>query len=86
VHVRALQHLERIDNENDGGSLAVNLGTGRGHSVPEGIQAIENAVDAPFGEASGQQLPGDPPILVTDPSKTQKRAGMDCPRQSRRHH
>jgi UDP-glucose 4-epimerase len=50
AHVRALQYLERSEsdkpsdaNADDAGSLAVNLGTGRGYSVLEVIQAAERA-------------------------------------------
>jgi UDP-glucose-4-epimerase GalE len=50
AHVRALQYLERSESDkpsdakaDDAGSLAVNLGTGRGYSVLEVIQAAERA-------------------------------------------
>jgi UDP-glucose-4-epimerase GalE len=68
AHVRALQYLEK-----DGGeSLALNLGTGRGNSVLEVIQAAEKATGRPVRRKMGSRRPGDPPVLVADPSKAQK--------------
>jgi UDP-glucose-4-epimerase GalE len=66
AHVRGLDYLE------GGNSAALNLGTGRGHSVKEVISAIERI--------SGRQVPkrivarraGDPPELVADPSRAEK--------------
>lgn len=67
AHVLALEHLARGAN-----SLAVNLGTGRGYSVKEVLNKIE--------EVSGHKVPvrlaprraGDPPALVADPAAAQK--------------
>ena len=47
AHVRALQYLETRREENEGDSLAVNLGTGRGHSILEVIQAVATATGRP---------------------------------------
>jgi UDP-glucose-4-epimerase GalE len=66
AHVRALQYLE-----NGGDSLATNLGTGRGHSVLEVIQAAEKATGRPVRRTVGPRRPGDPPVLVADPAKAQ---------------
>jgi len=65
-----LQHLER-----GGDSLAINLGTGRGHSVLEVIQAAESATGRPVRRTIGPRRPGDPPILVADPAKAQSVLG-----------
>jgi UDP-arabinose 4-epimerase len=79
AHVRALQFLERNGErnggENAGDSLAINLGTGRGHSVLEVIKAAENATGHPVRRRMGPRRPGDPPVLVADPSKAQKVLG-----------
>lgn len=87
AHVRALQYLERSDDRNDerngaerGVSLALNLGTGRGHSVLEVIQAAENATGRPVRRKMGLRRPGDPPTLVADPSKAQKVLGWTAKR------
>lgn len=67
AHVKALQHLEQ-----GGDSLALNLGTGKGHSVLEVIHAAEAAVGQPVRRKIGPRRPGDPPILVADASKAHK--------------
>ena len=76
AHVRALQHLERAGDEKTahekgGDALAINLGTGCGHSVLEVIQAAENATGRPVRRLIVPRRPGDPPILVADPAKAQ---------------
>jgi UDP-glucose-4-epimerase GalE len=75
AHVRALQHLEK-----GGDSLATNLGTGRGHSVLEVIQAAEKATGRPVRRAIGARRPGDPPTLVADPAKAQRVLGWTAKR------
>ena len=80
AHVRALQYLERNDERNDGDSLALNLGTGRGYSVLEVIQAAENATGRPVRRKIGPRRPGDPPVLVADPSKAQRVLGWTAKR------
>jgi UDP-glucose-4-epimerase GalE len=76
AHVRALQYLER----NGVDSLATNLGTGRGHSVLEIIQAAENATGRPVRRKIGPRRPGDPPVLVADPAKAQSVLGWAAKR------
>ena len=68
AHVRALQLLERPADKNACDALAINLGTGRGHSVLEVIQAVENATGRPVRRLIGPRRPGDPPVLVADPA------------------
>jgi UDP-glucose-4-epimerase GalE len=80
AHVRALQYLEKDDKTNSGGSLALNLGTGRGNSVLEVIQAAENATGRPVRRKIGPRRPGDPPFLVADPSKAQNVLGWSAKR------
>jgi UDP-glucose-4-epimerase GalE len=84
AHVRALQYLERHDEtsggETGGDSLAFNLGTGHGHSVLEVIQAAENATGRPVRRNMGPRRPGDPPVLVADPSKAQRVLGWTAKR------
>ena len=70
AHVRALQYLEK-----GGDSLALNLGTGRGHSVLEVIHAAEKATGKPVRHKIGPRRPGDPPELVADASKAHKLLG-----------
>ncbi len=85
AHVRALQYLEaqpqeKRRDEPGGDLLAVNLGTGRGHSVLEIIQAAENATGRPVRRRIGPRRPGDPPILVADPAKAQSALGWTAKR------
>ncbi len=79
AHVRALQYLE-TGGDNGGDPLAINLGTGRGHSVLEVIQAAERATGRPVRRKMGPRRPGDPPALVADPSKAQKVLGWSAQR------
>ena len=80
AHVRALQHLETEGAEKDGEPLAVNLGTGRGHSVLEVIRAAENVTGRPVRRKIGPRRPGDPPVLVADPAKAQRLLGWTAQR------
>ncbi len=80
AHVRALQYLEKKGDEKSGDSLAINLGTGRGHSVLEVIRAAESATGRPVRRTIGPRRPGDPPILVADPAKAQSVLGWTAKR------
>jgi UDP-glucose-4-epimerase GalE len=80
AHVRALQYLEREDDEKSDDSLAINLGTGRGHSVLEVIRAAEHATGLPVRRVIGLRRPGDPPILVANPAKAQRVLGWNAKR------
>jgi UDP-glucose-4-epimerase GalE len=84
AHVRALQYLETQPQEkcrdDKGDSLAINLGTGRGYSVFEIIQAVENATGRPVRRTVGPRRPGDPPVLVADPAKAQRVLGWTAQR------
>ena len=75
AHVRALQYLGK-----GGDSLAINLGTSRGHSVLEVIRAAESATGRPVRRKIGPRRPGDPPILVADPAKAQRVLGWTAKR------
>ncbi len=80
AHVRALQYLEQRKDDQDGDSPAVNLGTGRGHSVLEIIQAAENATGRRVRRTIGPRRPGDPPVLVADAAKAQTVLGWTAQR------
>ena len=79
AHVQALQYLEK-NGEEESDSLAVNLGTGRGHSVLDVIEAVETTTGHPVRRTIGPRRPGDPPILVADPSKAQSVLGWTAKR------
>ena len=63
-HVRALEHLA------EGPRLAVhNLGTGRGSSVLDVIEALESASAHPIPRRVVARRPGDIAVSVADPSR-----------------
>ncbi|MFB3922743.1 MAG: UDP-glucose 4-epimerase GalE [Terriglobia bacterium] len=64
AHVKALQYLAR-----GGESIALNLGTGRGHSVREVIAAVARLANGQVPTRDAPRRPGDPPVLVADPSR-----------------
>lgn len=63
AHVRALSRLL-----GGGTSLAVNLGSGHGHSVREVIEAVAEISERPVPTRESPRRAGDPPVLVADPS------------------
>lgn len=62
AHLRSLGHLE------PGCSLRLNLGTGKGHSVLEVIQACREVTGHPIPVSIEARRPGDPAELVADSS------------------
>jgi UDP-glucose-4-epimerase GalE len=80
AHVMALQHLEKLSEEKRGESLALNLGTGRGHSVLEVMQAAERVTGRPVRRLMGPRRAGDPPALVADPTKARDLLGWTAKR------
>jgi UDP-glucose-4-epimerase GalE len=63
AHVRALEYLAR-----GGESVALNLGTGTGHSVREVIAAVGRMCDGKVPCRDAPRRAGDPPVLVADPA------------------
>lgn len=71
AHVAALKHLF------DGGETpAVNLGTGRGHSIREVLRAIRQVTGADVPVIHAPRRAGDPPELVADTSLAAKLLGF----------
>jgi UDP-glucose-4-epimerase GalE len=64
AHVKALEHLAR-----GGESMALNLGTGRGHTVREVVAAVAKVSGGPVPTRDAPRRAGDPPVLVADPAK-----------------
>ncbi len=64
AHVQALEYLAA-----GGESMAMNLGTGEGHSVKEVIAAVEEVTGRKVPTRVVQRRSGDPPALVADPSR-----------------
>ena len=80
AHVRGLQYLEKSEREQGGGDLALNLGTGKGHSVLEVIRAVEKATGQVVRKTIGPRRGGDPPVLVADPANAQRMLGWEAKR------
>jgi UDP-glucose 4-epimerase len=68
VHVDDLgaAHLKALDRLQDGQGICVNLGTGRGNSVRQVIDACRQITGHAIPEVMGTRRPGDPPELVAD--------------------
>ncbi len=66
AHVLGLNYLD------SGDSVALNLGTGRGHSVKEVVSTIEKVVGRKVPSQMAPRRPGDPPSLVADPARAEK--------------
>jgi UDP-glucose 4-epimerase/UDP-arabinose 4-epimerase len=59
-----------------------NLGTGRGHSVLDVLRAIERVAGARLPTVTGERRPGDPPLLVADPSLARRELGLRTDRST----
>jgi len=64
VHVRALAHLLAGHASN-----FLNVGTGRGQSVREVVEAVQAVTECVVHTRSAARRPGDPPILIADPAR-----------------
>jgi UDP-glucose-4-epimerase GalE len=54
---------------------ACNLGSGRGHSNREVLAAVERIVGKPVPVRECGRRPGDPPVLIADPTRFQRAHG-----------
>jgi UDP-glucose-4-epimerase GalE len=63
AHVQGMEYLEK------GSSAALNLGTGRGHSVREVISTIEGITGRKVPTRQAPRRTGDPAQLVADPTR-----------------
>jgi UDP-glucose-4-epimerase GalE len=61
AHVRALRYLLQ-----GGNSAAMNLGTGKGYSVREVINAVRESTGREVPHRVAQRRPGDPAVLIAD--------------------
>jgi UDP-glucose 4-epimerase len=70
AHVNAVEHLLA-----GGASDVFNVGTGIGHSVKEVLSAVERVTGKQVPYTLGPRREGDPPSLVADSQKLQKKLG-----------
>lgn len=73
AHVLAVERLN-----NDGANLAVNLGTGRGTSIREILDAIGRITGRNVPIAMRARRAGDPPALYADPSFAAEKLGFQA--------
>ncbi|RUU12774.1 UDP-glucose 4-epimerase GalE, partial [Mesorhizobium sp. USDA-HM6] len=71
AHLKALMHLEA-----GGDSLSVNLGTGKGISIKEILEAVRRITSRPVPVAYKARRSGDPAGLFADPSLACERLGF----------
>ena len=67
AHVAALAYLEA-----GGAPEAMNCGYGRGMTVKEVIACLERVIGRPVDQRIAERRAGDPPILISDPSKLKR--------------
>lgn len=67
AHVAALEYLAE-----GGPSVALNLGTGQGHSIREVINTVERVTGQKVPQRVSPRRPGDPPTLVADATRAQR--------------
>ncbi len=68
-----LQALEALQGRT--GCVAYNLGTGRGHSVLEAVEAFKRASGKPIPYQIVARRPGDAAVSYCDPSKAERELG-----------
>jgi UDP-glucose 4-epimerase len=66
AHVLGLEYLAKSD------SIAMNLGTGKGNSVKEVVEAVEHVTGHTVPTQIGPRRAGDPAELVADPSLAER--------------
>ena len=73
AHVLALDAVNRTESP----FTPINLGTGRGTSVREVIQAVERVTGAKVPHSTGPRRAGDPPALVAVPARSRSVLGFE---------
>ena len=81
AHGKALEYLRA-----GGETTAVNLGTGRGFSVREILQAAEAVTGKTIPVSYGPRRAGDPPELVCDPARARAVLGWEARHRDPRGH
>jgi UDP-glucose-4-epimerase GalE len=71
AHVAALRYLQA-----GGEAIALNLGTGRGHSVLEVLEASKRVTGRDIPVRQAPRRPGDPPVLTADVAASKQALGF----------
>jgi UDP-glucose 4-epimerase len=71
-HIRALEAIERVSGE------AFNVGTGRGNTILEVIDAAERVTGNKITRKTGPRRPGDPAVLVASNEKLARVLGWQA--------
>lgn len=80
IHVNDLAwaHILALESLKDGNpTTAYNLGIGKGYSVREVIETCRKVTGQEIEVVEGERRPGDPPVLVADPSRAQRELGWE---------
>lgn len=72
AHIKALDHLFALQEQNKGFYDAYNLGTGSGFSVREVIETARRVTGINFTAVEEARRPGDPAKLVANPDKAKQ--------------
>jgi UDP-glucose-4-epimerase GalE len=75
AHVLALEHLASGKESN-----ILNLGAGTGHTVREVVSTIERVIGRELPKRIVGRRPGDPPVLLANPSRAQELLGWKATR------
>ena len=78
IHVTdlAAAHVAALDALAGGAdSMALNLGTGEGVSNRQLVEAVERVTGRSVPHRIGPRRPGDPPVLVADPTRARETLG-----------
>ncbi|MEM9588115.1 MAG: UDP-glucose 4-epimerase GalE [Planctomycetota bacterium] len=80
IHVHDLgdAHLSALEKLEAGKGLCVNLGTGKGTSVREIIDACREVTGHAIPEVMGERRAGDPPELIADARLAKKLLGWEA--------
>ena len=71
AHVDALQYLISSGSS----SLTLNLGTGKANSIRSIVEAVERVTNSTVPVIHAPHRPGDPPVLIADPSRARDLIG-----------